>query len=545
MTTEKVIYAIGHQNPDTDSICSSHGFAYLQRALGKNVIAARCGNPNKESQFALDYFGVEAQKLVPDIYPRVNQIMTKPLAVAHPGDTLQKMGTVMAQEGLRALPVINDQEELLGIVTVGDLAKAYVHEIALTNFADRSTDVASIAEVLSGDIIVPTATVEVNLDVQIIAACVKRYEDKIRPNAVVVLSERGDEAYRKCILKNISCLILTDGVEISEEIVALAKAENVTIISTKHDAFNTARLLPQVARVACIMSRDVVSFNSEDKLKDVLPMMDSHEYHTFPVVENGKLVGIINKDTYKLPEPQEVMLCDHNELAQAVPGIETGKILSVVDHHRFGGLQTADPIRIDVRPVGCTCTIVTNLYREHGVEIPKEIAGLLMSAIISDTVLFKSPTCTEQDKEAVFYLSKIAGVDYEEYGLKMLKAGADIGDMTPAQIVKNDSKPFQFGPYKAIISQLSVMDTDQVMAMKDAIVADMQEVCATEGYDLSLVMVTDIIKEGTILLFTGEPSSLVAAAFGQEATNNEMFLPGVMSRKKQIVPPLTNAVDKI
>ena len=242
---------------------------------------------------------------------------------------------------------------------------------------------------------------------------------------------------------------------------------------------------------------------------------------------------------------QEVILTDHNELAQAVDGIENGKIVEIVDHHRFGGLETSEPICITVRPVGCTCTIVTNLYKQAGVEIPQKIAGLLMSAIISDTVLFKSPTCTQTDKDTVEYLAKIAGVDYKEYGMAMLKAGADIGDMTPAQIVKNDSKKFQIGDYPMLISQLSVMDTDQVMAMQDDILAEMKRVCADENYAMTIVIVTDIINEGSYLLFSGEPTKLISEAFKEDASKNIMYLPGVMSRKKQIIPPLSEAVKNL
>lgn len=242
---------------------------------------------------------------------------------------------------------------------------------------------------------------------------------------------------------------------------------------------------------------------------------------------------------------QEVILVDHNELGQAVKGIEGGKIIEIVDHHRFGGLETSEPITITVRPVGCTGTIVTGMYQQHGIEIPKQIAGLLMSAIISDTVLFKSPTCTEADKAAVKYLAGVCGEDYEKYGIAMLKAGADIGDMTPAQIVKNDSKEFQFGEYHALVAQLSVMDTDQVLAMKDEILAEMTKVCQEENFALSLVMVTDIIKEGTYLLFSGEPKALIAKAFNQDAKDGVMYLPGVMSRKKQIIPPLSEAVKSL
>lgn len=244
-------------------------------------------------------------------------------------------------------------------------------------------------------------------------------------------------------------------------------------------------------------------------------------------------------------EKQAVMLVDHNEPAQSVDGLDKAELLEIVDHHRLGGLNTANPIFVHIEPVGCTATIITKMFDCQKVELPKKIAGLLLSAIVSDTVLFKSPTCTEQDKAAAEKLAVIAGVNLKEYGMAMLKAGADLGDLTPAQIAKTDSKPFSFGKYKAIVAQISVMDTTDILAKKAELVAAMQELCQNEGYDMSLLMVTDIMEESTELVFVGEPKQLIADAFGKDASGDSIYLPGVMSRKKQIVPQLTEAAAKL
>lgn len=244
-------------------------------------------------------------------------------------------------------------------------------------------------------------------------------------------------------------------------------------------------------------------------------------------------------------EKQAVMLVDHNEPAQSVDGLDKAELLEIVDHHRLGGLNTANPIFVHIEPVGCTATIITKMFDCQKVELPKKIAGLLLSAIVSDTVLFKSPTCTEQDKAAAEKLAVIAGVNLKEYGMAMLKAGADLGDLTPAQIAKTDSKPFSFGNYKAIVAQISVMDSADILAKKAELVAAMQELCQNEGYDMSLLMVTDIMEESTELVFVGEPKQLIADAFGKDASGDSIYLPGVMSRKKQIVPQLTEAAAKL
>lgn len=244
-------------------------------------------------------------------------------------------------------------------------------------------------------------------------------------------------------------------------------------------------------------------------------------------------------------EKQPIIIVDHNEPGQAVAGLEKADLLEIVDHHRLGGINTPNPLYVTIEPVGCTATIIANKFWNEQVELPKEIAGLLLSAIISDTVLFKSPTCTDKDKVAAEKLAAVAGVDLKEYGMAMLKAGADLGDLTPAQIAKTDSKPFSFGKYKAIVSQISVMDTTDILAKKGELTAAMQDLCQSEGYDLALLMVTDIMEESSELVFVGEPKKLIADAFGKDASGDSIYLPGVMSRKKQIVPQLTEAAANL
>ena len=543
----KNIYVIGHRNPDTDSICSAIAYANLKRTMGaENVVAARAGSINKETKYALDYFKAQAPQLVSDIYPRVSDITINVTEKVKTTDNLRTLGIAMKEAGLRSVPVVDEDDNLVGMASVSDLAKAYFQEITLDSVSASGASIIDIEKVIEANVLVKgDDTAKITGDIKVIASCIERAASTIKAGEIVIIGNRPQDAYDKCIDLGVSCMIITSGAEVSAEIIAKAQAKNVIVLTTAFDTYSTARLISQCAPVSSIMTKNVVSFKPTDMISDVKGILETNEYRNYPVVENGKLVGIVSKDKFMMPEKQAVILTDHNELGQAVEGIESGKIVEVIDHHRFGGLQTSDPIFINVRPVGCTCTIVTNMYQQYGVEIPQQIAGLLMSAIISDTVLFKSPTCTQADKDAVEYLAKIAGVDYKEYGLAMLKAGADIGDMTPADIVKNDSKEFQIGNYPMLISQLSVMDTDQVMAMQDEILANMAQVCEKEGYAMSIVIVTDIINEGSYLLFSGEPKNLIGEAFKQDASKSVMYLPGVMSRKKQIIPPLSEAVKKL
>lgn len=543
----KNIYVIGHRNPDTDSICSAIAYANLKNVMGaKNVVAARAGSINKETKYALDYFKAQAPQLITDIYPRVSDIAISVTKKVKTTDNLRTLGIAMKEAGLRSVPVVDEEDKLVGMASVSDLAKAYFQEITLDSVSASGASIVDIENVIEAKVLVKgNDTAKITGDIKVIASCIERVADTIKAGEIVIIGNRPEKAYDKCIDLGVSCMIITSDAVVSEEIITKAKDKDVIVLTTAFDTYSTARLISQCAPVSSIMTTNVVSFKPTDMISDVKGILETNEYRNYPVVENGKLVGIVSKDKFMMPEKQSIIMTDHNELGQAVEGIESGKIIEVVDHHRFGGLQTSDPIFINVRPVGCTCTIVTNMYQQNNVEIPQQIAGLLLSAIISDTVLFKSPTCTQADKDAVEYLAKIAGVDYKEYGLAMLKAGADIGDMTPADIVKNDSKEFQIGNYPMLISQLSVMDTDQVMAMKDEILANMAQVCEKEGYAMSLVIVTDIINEGSYLLFSGEPKNLIGEAFKQDASKSVMYLPGVMSRKKQIVPPLSEAVKRL
>lgn len=547
MLNDNKIYIMGHRNPDTDSICSAISYTYLKKALGfDNVVAARCGEINKETTYALNYFGVEKPLLVKDIYPRVKNAAKEATFKVLSTDTIYTLRNIMLKENVRSVPVVDENNAVLGMVSVSDLAKAYLKEISVDEENEYTIDVSELVNILDATkISFCNKSKIMKSSIKIADGCMKRFSDSLSSSDVVILGDRSEKAFHKTMDKKVAMIIVSSSNEVPEEIIERAKSEEINILVTKYNPVEILHLLGQCVPVSNIMTTDIISFEADDMLSDIKEIMQKNEYRNYPVVENNKLVGILNKDQFVMPKPQEVILTDHNELGQAVEGIESGKILEVIDHHRFGGLKTSDPIFINVRPVGCTCTIVTNMYREHNITPPREIAGLLMSAIISDTVLFKSPTCTEIDKEAVKYLAEITGVNYEEYGLNMLKAGADVSDMTAKEIVKNDSKEFTIGSHKMLISQLSVLDTDTIMAKKEDIVKEMENLCKENGYDMDIVIITDIIKEGSYLVFVGEPKNLIGEAFAKDASEGIIYLDGVMSRKKQIIPPLSEAVKRI
>lgn len=546
MKNTKPIYIIGHRNPDTDSICSAIGYAHLKQALGENVVAARAGKVNAETKYALEYFHMQQPLLLSDLYPRVKDVLLDCKIVVKQHDTLRQLGEIMRDHDLRSVPVTDSKGILVGIVTVSDLAKRYFQELGMANLSDMRVRYRDIIAAIDAKVLVDGIESDfIQGDVRIAAGSLKTIKAGIKENDIVLIGDRHDETIIDCVEQGISVLIITGNGRVSADVIEAAEARHMFVLSTPYDTYTTARLINQCVPVRRIMHDNPVCFKPMDLLSDIKGTMEETHYRNYPVIENGRLVGLVSRDELTMPERDRVILVDHNERGQAVEGIEEAKIVEVIDHHRLGGIQTSEPIFTHAEPVGCTATIVANMHWQQDVDIPAPVAGLLLSAILSDTVLFKSPTCTPYDKKTAERLAEIAGVDLKEYGMAMLKAGSGIGDMTPMEIAKNDSKEFQMGDYHLLISQISVMDTKEVLGLEPQLIEAMTTICEKEGFDMSLVMVTDILEEATYLLYAGSPKTLIGEAFKKDASGTHVYLPGVMSRKKQIVPPLSEAVKRI
>ncbi|MCI7539273.1 MAG: putative manganese-dependent inorganic diphosphatase [Veillonellaceae bacterium] len=546
MKNTKPIYTIGHRNPDTDSICSAIGYAHLKQALGENVVPARAGKVNAETKFALEHFHVEQPLLLTDLYPRVKDVLLDCKIVVKQHDTLRQLGEIMRDHDLRSVPVTDSKGILVGIVTVSDLAKRYFQELGMANLADMRVRYRDIIAAIDAKILVGGVESDfIQGEVRIAAGSIKMIQSHIKEHDIVLIGDRHDETIIDCVKQGISVLIVTGDGRVSADVIEEAEKRGIFVLSTPYDTYTAARLINQCVPVRRIMHPDPVCFKPLDLLSDIKGTMEETNYRNYPVVENGRLVGIVSRDELTMPERDRVILVDHNERGQAVEGIEAAKIVEIIDHHRLGGIQTSEPIYTHAEPVGCTATIVANMHWHRDIDIPQSIAGLLLSAILSDTVLFKSPTCTPYDKKTAERLAEIAGVDIQEYGMAMLKAGSGIGDMTPMEIAKNDLKEFTIGDYRIIVSQISVMDTKEVMDLEPQLIEAMSTICEKEGFDMSLVMVTDILEEATYLLYAGSPKTLIGEAFKKDASGTHVYLPGVMSRKKQIIPPLSEAVKRI
>lgn len=543
MKTQKPVYVIGHRNPDTDSICSALAYAYLKRETGEDAaVAARIGQVNAESQFALDTFGMEAPMLIKDVYPRIEDVMEDIIVTATEDTTIREIGMLMQEHQVKSLPIVGEGNFLKGIVTVSDLARRYFADLQSDDLAASGITFDAVKKSVSGTVLCgQDLERKVSGRIFIAAGDLEFVRKTAQEHAVVVVGGRYAEI-EECIAMGVDAIVLTGGAAMPAELMKQAEAKSVLVIGTEHDTLKSVRLLYQAVPVSTIMSTDLTTFEPDELVSEMQEVIRDTHFNHYPVIKDGILVGIIRRDNLVAAKKEKVILVDHNEKGQAVEGLASAQIIEMIDHHRLGGLETSDPIFIRYEPVGCTCTIIANLYWQYGIDIPKNIAGLLLSAILSDTVLFKSPTCTDKDKETATKLAAIAGVELYEYGMSLLKAGSGVGDMTIEQIVANDMKEFKMGDYLVAVSQLSVMDTKEVLDMKSDLLAQMAQVNEAKGYQMYLMMVTDILEEGTFLLVAGGPQAVVESAFGK-LEDSMIYLPGVMSRKKQVVPPMVNAAQ--
>lgn len=534
----KPILVIGHRNPDTDSICSAIGYAHLKTALGEYALPARAGKINTETRFVLEICQYAAPMLVTDLYPRVRDIMTTEFITVSSRDTLRHLGWIMKQHDVKSIMVVDEKSSLLGIVSLGDLAKRYFDELEMQDLRQADVDFEGVLKVLDGALITgDNLQRKIVGKLRIAAGSTETINMVVGQGDVVLVGDR-DNAQRACLARGIDCLIVTGGVDPSEEIRTIALEQGVVVIKAPYDTYTCARLINQSIPTSMIMQEKTVCFKPGDLVSDVKKMIRSTNFRNYPVVENGKLVGIINREHLFVRERDQVILVDHNEQSQAVEGIEEAQIIEIIDHHRLGGLTTSEPIFIRHEPVGCTATIVANMYWHRGITIPSSIAGLLLAAIISDTALFKSPTSTLKDRETADRLAKIAAVEVMDFGMQMLRAGASIKGKDAAEVVRSDMKEFQIAQYRTAVAQLSVMDVSEIFAIRRQIQTEIEVMCVRENYDLVLLMVTDIVREGTYLFYAGEHIEMVFQAFPGKHEEGMVYLPGVMSRKKQVIPPL-------
>ncbi len=534
---DDTIYVFGHKNPDTDTICAAIAYAHLKNMAQPRHVPARLGEINRETAFVLERFGVPTPVFLPHVYVRAQDVMTQSVTAAHAGATVHEVGELMSEHRIHTVPVLDESGHAQGIITESSLARGYLKELALQNLSETPTALGKIADTLSAQIVLGDPNTLVRGNVIIGAMNIQTIVKYIAPGDLVIIGNR-DNAQEVALSCNISCLVISGGHFPSPEIVEMARARGAGILVTPHDTFGTARLINLSVPAATLMETDVLTVSPDSLINEVTPDLLASRHGVALVNDaRGKLVGILTKSDVAARRRHQVILVDHSERSQSAEGIDRADILEILDHHRLGGLETSGPILAMIVPVGSTSTLVLRRYREMSMLPPREMAGLLVAAILSDTMLLKSPTTTPEDIAAVRQLGHMLGQDPLEFGREMYNAKFDMARLSPAEIATSDLKTFVFGNATAAIAQVEVGDMGPVLRRKGELLEAMSALQEDKGYDLMMLMVTDIFREGTELLAVGRTRA-VERAYGGTLQDHSIYLPGVLSRKKQIVPPL-------
>lgn len=549
MRNQEKIFVIGHKNPDTDSICSAIAYADIKNRTSQKVkyIPKRAGQINEETEYVLNRFGMQPPGYLSNIGTQIKDMDIRMSPEADKSMSLKNAWDLMMEKSIVSLPIRDREGQLEGLITIGDIAKTYMDTTDSYLLSRAKTQYRRIAETIAGTVVegnehgyftkgkvlVGTANPEM----------LKAY---IEPDDLIIMGDR-EEDHLQAIAQNVSCIIVGMGIEVSEKVIKLAHEREIVIIMSPYDTFTIARLINQSIPVRYIMKTDnLVTFNTEDFTDDIQNEMIKHRHRAFPVInKKGKCIGTISRRNFLDMHRKKVALVDHNEKDQAVDNIDKAEIVEIIDHHKLGSLETMVPISFRNQPVGCTATILYEMYGEQKLEISPSIAGLLCAAIISDTLMFRSPTCTLSDKMAAGALALIAGINIEQFAKEMFKAGSNLKDKSPEEIFYQDYKKFiaedeiNFG-----VGQISSMDSDELAEIKERLVPFMVSECGRHGVTRVFFMLTNIIEESTELLYYGEGSEEMARiAFHMESKEGVFDLKGVVSRKKQLIPALMEAAQ--
>lgn len=554
--TERPVLITGHKNPDTDSICAAISYSRLKNKINNTdrYIPCRAGNPNAETSFVLEHFKVDAPLLLDNVKTQVSDIAYRKTPGVSKNMSLKQAYQMMRDGHVVTLPAVNQNGILEGLITMSDIAKSYMNVYDSAIISTAETPFKNILETLEATLI----TGDANRNCQdgkvlIAAANPEMMNYYIEPHDIVILGNRA-ESQLSALDNGADCIIICEGANASPTIKALAEQNGMIIMVTSYDAYTAARLINQSIPISFFMTKEgILSFEEEDTVDEIKDVMAKKRHRDFPVIsKDGRYLGMLSRRNLLGASGKQVIMVDHNELGQALDGMENAEILEIIDHHRLGTIQTLGPVYFRNQPLGCTSTIVYLMYQENKVEIDPQTAGLMMSAIISDTLLFRSPTCTKTDEMAGRALAEIAGVDIEKYAMEMFSAASDLKQKTDREIFYQDFKTFTAGDIHFGVSQVSSLNEEELLSLKPRLFHFAKEALGEENLDMAFVMLTNILKQDTLLLAVGHRAdSLIQNAFllepkkesfdysGEEIEGFTAVLENVVSRKKQLIPPLS------
>lgn len=544
---------IGHKNPDTDSICSAICYARLKREVtGREYEPGRAGHISEETQFVLNYFGVEAPRLVENVKTQVKDIDIRETKGVDRSISLKKAWNLMQDANVVTLPAVNPWGALEGLITVGDITKSYMNVYDSSILSKAKTQYSNIIETLEGALVVGNETEYFQEGKVLVAAAnPDMMEYYISPHDLVILGNRY-ESQLCAIEMDADCIIVCEGAAVSMTIRKLAQERGCTVMTTPYDTYTAARLINQSMPISYFMrTENLITFEDTDYIDEIKDVMTSKRHRDFPILDkDGRYKGMISRRNLLGAKGKQIVLVDHNERNQAVEGIENAEILEIIDHHKLGTVETISPVFFRNQPVGCTATIIYQMYNENNIPIDKATAGLLCSAIISDTLLFRSPTCTQVDQLAALALAKQAGIQIDQYAADMFAAGSNLRGKSDEEIFYQDFKRFSAGKVSFGVAQISSLNAEELTGLKERMIPYLKQAREEHKVDMLFFMLTNILTESTELLCEGTGAELlIRGAFhldtedGKASSDGSVGLNGVVSRKKQLIPAIMIACE--
>lgn len=545
---KKKVWVVGHKNPDTDSICAAIAYANLKnQADGNRYEAKRAGELNEETKYVLDTFGVKSPGLITDVGAQVKDIEIRKTPGVSGKISLKRAWEMMKEQNVVTLPVTDKENNLEGLIITGDIATSYMDVYDNSILSRAKTQYQNIVDTLDGTMLCGNEHAYfMKGKVVVGSANPETMEQFLEDDDLVIMGNRYDAQI--CALEsNASCIVIAGSPQVPKTIVKMAEEKHCVLITTDYDTYTAARLINQSMPIKFFMRREqLVTFETEEYIDEVREIMSKEKHRDFPVLdEDGKYIGMISRRNLLNMKKKQLILVDHNEKTQAVDGIGGADILEIIDHHRIGSLETMSPVFFRNQPLGCTATIIYQMYQEQTVAIDKKVAGLLCSAILSDTLMYRSPTCTPLDKAVAEELAQIADINIEEHAKAMFQAGSDFGSKTPEEIFYQDFKTFSQDGVEFGVGQLSAMTQEELEQVRDKLLPYLRDVLVERKIEMVFVMLTNIIEETTYLICAGEKADdLVEKAYHVHKEGDYHVLKGVVSRKKQLIPMFMSAMQE-
>ena len=543
-----LVYVSGHRNPDTDSICSAIAYSYLLNETNKyNAVPVRLGEINRETEYVLKRFGVEHPVLLKTVKQKVEDLNYDKVTVFSKDLTLKTAWFLLKQQNLKSAPILDEHGQLLGLLSTSNIIEGYMDQWDSEVLKKAKTPVENVIDTLEANVIYLNESLKVvEGDIHIAAMSGSEAKKRIHENDVVIVGGDRSDDLEELISVKPSLIVLTGSLTADENVVKKCEEQGISIISTPFNTYQTSQQIVQAIPVEYVMIKgDIKTFSTDDTLDYMKEVMSETRYRGYPVIDlNNRCVGSISRFALLKGLRKKVILVDHNERGQSIPGIEEADILEIVDHHRVADIQTVGPLMFRGEPLGSTATIVTKMFDELDVEMPSHIAGLLLGAVVSDTLLFKSPTCTPVDTKIAKKLAKIAGVDIQEFAMEMFKAGTSLVGKTVDEIFNQDFKKFSFDNLQVGVAQVNSMDIEGFLPYKKDMLDYMNKFAEDNNLEFTLLLLTDIINANSEIFVGGPRPELVEKAFNVQLTECQGTLVGVISRKKQVVPAITAVMSE-